>query len=222
MSDSSAKEMRDRQAAHWEAMYTQKPEMFGSSPSYAARMAADLFKREGVSRVLELGGGQGRDTMFLAKSGFDVTVLDYAQTGISAIESKAEEEQVTSLVTAIQHDVRSPLPFEAEVFDACYSHMLFCMALTKNELAGIAREIARVLKPEGINVYTARNTQDPDYGTGVSGGENLFEINGFVIHFFDEGMVSQFAEGYELLSIEEFEEGELPKRLLFVAQRRAT
>lgn len=221
ISSSNEKEMRDRQAAHWEAMFSQKPEMFGDEPSYAAVKAADLLERAGAKNILELGGGQGRDTVFLVRSGFDVTVVDYAEAGLAAIEGKASAEGWASSVTAVRHDVREAFPFEAGAFDACYSHMLFCMALTEGELAGISREIARVLKPGGINVYTARSVHDPDCGKGVPGGENLFEVNGFVIHFFDEDMVHRLAEGFEDVIIEEFEEGKLPRKLFLVTQTKA-
>ncbi len=70
-------------------------------------------------------------------------------------------------VTALRHDVRNPLPFEDESFDACYSHMLYCMALTTDELEFLCSEIRRVLKPGGLNVYTVRHTGDAHYGTGV-------------------------------------------------------
>ena len=39
-------------------------------------------------------------------------------------------------------------------FDACYSHMLFCMTLTTKQLEFIFQKLKRVLKPKGLVVYT--------------------------------------------------------------------
>ena len=42
--------------------------------------------------------------------------------------------------------------------------MLYCMALTVEELEFLSSEIKRVLKPDGLNVYTTRHTGDAQYG----------------------------------------------------------
>jgi cyclopropane fatty-acyl-phospholipid synthase-like methyltransferase len=70
----------DAQWRHWEQTFAERPEMFGEAPSEAARKAAELFTHEGVRTILELGGGQGRDTLFFAHQGFHVSVLDYGMS----------------------------------------------------------------------------------------------------------------------------------------------
>jgi len=67
----------DAQKEHWEDTFARKPDMFGSVPSEAAIAAGAAFKREGAKKILELGSGQGRDTLFFARSGFQVHALDY-------------------------------------------------------------------------------------------------------------------------------------------------
>jgi len=208
------------QHEHWETMLAQKPEMFGSSPSDPASKAAEIFRAEGVRRILELGGGQGRDTFFLVQSGFTVDVLDYAAPGVEAMQRKARELGVSDSVHPAQHDVRRPLPFPDATFDACYSHMLFCMALTTADLDALSREILRVLRPGGLCVYTVRTTNDPDFGRGIHRGEDLYENQGFIVHFFDRTKVERLGHGYEIVSIDEFEEGKLPRRLYRVTTRR--
>jgi len=85
------KEPLSKQKEHWENTFSSKPDMFGESPSAAALKAADAFKKEGKTKILELGGGQGRDTVFFAQSGFQIQVLDYSQSGVDAIKQKAEQ-----------------------------------------------------------------------------------------------------------------------------------
>jgi SAM-dependent methyltransferase len=156
--DKKSSEVRNKQKLHWEQTYSKEPQMFGEEPSQPARNAADLFKNEGTTNILELGGGQGRDTIFFAKNSFKVTALDYSKAGIEAIKEKASALGLSHSVTALSHDVRTPLPFADETFDACYSHMLFCMALTTAELEFLSGEVRRVLKPAGLCVYTVRHT----------------------------------------------------------------
>ena len=206
----------NKQQDHWDSKFLQMPQMFGDSPSDAAIKAAEIFLKESKTDLLELGGGQGRDTLFFAESGFQVQVLDYSQSGIDAITHKSRQRGLAQNIRARQHDIRAVLPFEDNTFDACYSHMLYCMALRLSELEALSEEIRRVLKPGGINVYTARHTGDAHYGTGIHRGEDLYEVNGFIVHFFSEEKVAQLAKGYDLVGLAEFEEGQLPRKLFRV------
>ena len=40
------------------------------------------FKKSNVERILELGSGQGRDTLFFARSGFNIEALDYSSSAV--------------------------------------------------------------------------------------------------------------------------------------------
>ncbi len=214
------KEVLNGQHQHWENMLLNKPDMFGTEPSDPAQKVAELFKKEGKVKILELGGGQGRDTIFFAQNGYQVTVVDYCESGVDTITQKSKDLGVSKSITAACHDVRKPLPFNDETFDACYSHMLYCMALTMAELEILSDEIWRVLRPNGLNIYTVRNTKDPHFRTGIHQGEEIYEIGGFVLHFFDKEKVEHLAKGFEIVSIDEFEEGGLPKRLFRVTLRK--
>ena len=195
--------------------------MFGTTPSEPARKAADLFKKEGADRILELGGGQGRDTLFFAGERFQVCTLDYSEESITTINQKALELGLSRSITARVHDIRQPLPFADDTFDGCFSHMLYCMALTTAELEFLSQEIRRVLKPGGLNIYTARHTGDTHYRTGIHRGEDLWEKGGFIVHFFSREKVAHLAKGNEVAILEEFEEGDLPRKLFFVGQRKS-
>lgn len=69
--------------------------------------------------------------------------------------------------------------------------MLFCMAFTGEEIKFLAQEVKRVLKPGGINVYSVRNLRDPHFGTGIHCGEKMYEVGGFIVHFFDKETIEQ-------------------------------
>lgn len=208
------------QHPHWEKNYSNNSEMFGENPSESAIKAVETFKKDGVVKILELGGGQGRDTIFFAKNGFHVYVLDYTETGIEAIKQKAQQLGLSQYITAICHDVRCPLPFDNKIFDACYSHMLFCMAFTNKEIIFLSSEIRRILKPDGLNVYTVRNISDPHYEKGIHRGEVMYEFNGFIVHFFSKEKVEHLAKGFYIVSIDEFEESELPRKLYRVTLKK--
>ena len=219
MGDFVAQTVVDAQKEHWEDTFANKPDMFGAA-SDPARYAAGIFKKENRKRVLELGAGQGRDTIFLAQNGFEIYALDYSESGLKEIMRKVQALGLRQSIKVIRHDVRNPLPFDDENFDACYSHMLYCMALTTTELEFLSDEIRRVLKPGALNIYTVRHTNDPDYGTGIHRGEDMYEVGGFIVHFFSREKVEHLAKGYEIVSLDELEEGRLPRKLFRVTLRK--
>jgi SAM-dependent methyltransferase len=194
--------------------------MFGAEPSYPAKVAANLFKTENKLRILELGSGQGRDSLFYAHGGLNVTVLDYSDAGLREIRKRAEAEGIADTIRPLVHDVRTPLPFESASFDAVYSHMLYCMALTSTELVALSAEIWRVLVPGGLNVFTVRTKQDAHYGTGIHRGEDMYEVGGFIVQFFDRAKVEAVSQGFDIVSVQEFEEGGLPRKLFLVTLRK--
>ena len=213
-------EVSDDQRRRWLEAFCENPALFGEKPSDAARFAAAAFKKEGLTRILELGGGQGRDTLYFARRGFRVHMLDCADEAVRSVTEKMRKQHLSDVVSVRRHDVRPPLPFADESFDGCYSHMLFCMALTTPELAFLSREVRRVLRPEGLHIYTVRHTGDAHYRTGIHRGEDIYEVDGFAVHFFSRKKVEQLAEGDEIIRVDEFEEGELPRRLFIVTLRK--
>lgn len=140
-------------------------------------------------------------------------MLDYTSEGTERIRQKAKEQGLSDRITVVEHDVRQPFPLPSGSFDACYSHMLYCMALTTDELVALNDHVRQVLRPGGYNIYTVRHKGDAHYGQGVHRAEDLYEVGGFIVHFFDRAKVETLTDGYELIDIHEFEEGGLPRKL---------
>ena len=178
------KKILDEQAQYWENYYITNPETFGVSPSAAAIKAAETFNKEGITNILELGAGQGSDTLFFAQKGFHIQILDFSQTAVDNIIKRAKTLGMDKLITGKIHNVKNALPFTDEKFGGCFSHKFYCMALTTKELQFLSQEIHRVLKNSGVNIYTARHTGDDDYKNGIHRGEDLYETDGFIVHYF--------------------------------------
>ncbi|MEW9674558.1 class I SAM-dependent methyltransferase, partial [Ammoniphilus sp. 3BR4] len=182
----SVKNVTDGQHPHWENHWNSHSELWNEPPSEVAVRAFQQFQTDGKSIILELGGGMGRDTIFFAQNGIQVYVVEYTKVSVETIKRKAESLNLTRSVHVLQHDVRKPLPFDPNFFDGCYSHMLYCMAFNKKELEFLSEEVNRVLKNKGLNIFTVRNTNDPLYGTSKQKDGDLYEVQGFILHFFDK------------------------------------
>ena len=211
------KKKLDHQSQHWEKNFSRKPGMFGSEPSIAAVKSLNFFKDK---KIIELGAGLGRDTIFFAQNSVQVEALDYSQKAIEFINNKSKKLNLTQFIKAKFFDIRKKLPFDNDTIDGCFSHMLYCMALSNYDLENLNKEILRVLKPGGINIYTVRHTNDGDYKNGNHIGEDLYENDGFIVHFFSKDKIEQLSKGFEILDIEKFEEGKFPRKLFKVVLKK--
>ena len=194
--------------------------MFGLDPSLSAKKALELFKEKNIHKIVEIGAGLGRDTLFFAKNSINITALDYSPSGIEAINQKTKKNNLSNYISTKLFDVRQKLPFEDNSVDACYSHMLYCMALTIDDLQKLNNEIHRILKPNGLNIYTVRHTNDGDYKNGKHIGEDLYENDGFIVHYFSEEKVNSLLNGFKNITLEKFEEGTFPRKLFFIVNEK--
>jgi SAM-dependent methyltransferase len=214
------KKILDQQSQYWEKNFLSKPEMFGLEPSKAAIYALKILKKENIKNILEIGAGLGRDTIFFAKNLISVQAIDYSPSAIRIINKKSKENKLTKVISTKIFDVRKKLPFKDSSIEACFSHMLYCMALSTSDIKNINKEILRILKPGGINIYTVRHVGDGDYMNGIHRGEDLYENDGFIVHFFSKKKISQVSDGFKILKIEDFEEGTFPRKLYSVTLKK--
>ena len=210
----------DQQSQHWESNFSSKPEMFGLNSSIPAKKSLKLFQEKKIDKIVEIGAGLGRDTIFFAKNSIHTIALDYSPSGIKIINQKTKKDNLSNYISTKLFDVREKLPFEDNSIEACYSHMLYCMALTTDDLQKLNSEIQRVLKTGGINIYTVRHTNDGDFKKGIHRGEDLYENDGFIVHYFSEEKVNSLLNGFKNISLEKFEEGTFPRKLFFVVNEK--
>ena len=199
------------QKEKWDTVYNSKADFFGADPSEFGVRSADQFVKNRFRRVLELGCGQGRDTLYFLSKGFDVTAMDYSSIGCKQLCGCASGQSLDKHLTTTKADARKGLPYKDGSFDAVFSHMFFTMQMTEKEIQFILDEVLRVLRPGGLNVYSVRNDHDDHFGKGRHMGEDMWENQmGLVVHFFSEDKIRRLSKGYEVVDIKETIEGSAP------------
>ena len=201
----------------WDKIYSDDSAFFGEDPSDFAQKCYSYFKKYGVKRILELGCGQGRDTIFFASNSFDVHAIDASKVAIENINQKLRQKNIS---LDLRHfKARQTLPYDSSYFDAVYSHMFYNMSFTDEELGFLFKESHRVLKNNGLLYFSVRSDKDVLYNKGKKIDNDIYEINGFQIRFFTKRQIQSFLENYfEIKNIEEsYEE---PVNLYFVFCRK--
>jgi SAM-dependent methyltransferase len=105
------------------------------------------------AHLLDLGCGTGLDAVHLAELGNRVTATDWSPQMVGRTLDRAASRQMTDRVRAINvgaHELGSL--GEAGIFDGVYSNLgpLNCVP----NLEDVARECARLLKPDGMLMFT--------------------------------------------------------------------
>jgi len=199
----------------WDKIYERDASFFGDNPSDFAVSCYGTMK-DRTKTILELGCGQGRDSLFFASKGIKVMALDYSRFAIEQLSKLAKQTGLP--IEASVYDTTKPLPFNDNEFDAVYSHMLFSMKFSQEQLKFIFKEIRRVLRNDGFHFFSVRNHNDKFYGKGIRVDDETYDINGFQIRFFTIQEIENLSEGFKIFEIkEDYEE---PVTLYLVASTK--
>ena len=129
----------------WNKVYKSDSTFFGEEPSNFALLCFNHMKTNNVKKVLELGAGHGRDTIFFASNGIEVVeALDYSSIAVEILDRIAKEKRLPIASQIFDVKKNNPLPFPDIYFDDVYSHMFLNMHFSLDDLHFIFSEISRV------------------------------------------------------------------------------
>jgi tellurite methyltransferase len=159
----------------WERAYTDLHAATFGGPSQEIRDVVASFHPG--SKALDLGCGEGRNSLFLAECGFDVTAVDISEAGIRKLDALAKDRSLS--VVAEVADMRE-YRFRRQ-YDLIVSHG--CLHLIERDSW---QELIRLFKtyttPGGINVVVVFTDTIPppddlrDYCLGLFREGELFTL----------------------------------------------
>ncbi|MFH0952184.1 MAG: class I SAM-dependent methyltransferase [Patescibacteria group bacterium] len=168
--------MKDWNKAYKEKKVLQKPVL------PIIEEAVDLFKERKFRKILDLGFGTGRHTIYLAQQGFTVFGVDTSQEGLNITEGRLKMEGLKASLSV--HDAGS-LPYGINFIDAIVSTYVIHHG-SKEDINIYFKEIKRVLKRSGLLVLTLLSTKDGFYGQGKETEKNTFlgvpDVDSDVLH----------------------------------------
>jgi hypothetical protein len=88
-------------------VYKSDNSFFGEEPSNFALLCFNHVKANNAKKILELGAGHGRDTIFFASNGIEVDALDYSSVAIDILnnESRGLSQIKELLLGIVSHSI---------------------------------------------------------------------------------------------------------------------
>lgn len=172
----------------WHIRFSEEEYIYGKEPN---QFVVDAASQLPSGRVLCIAEGEGRNAVYLASLGHEVTAWDYAQAGLDKTQKLAEEKGVQ--VQTELHDL-ADVQWLTEQWDAIvhiFGH--FPPAVMERTLMGIKQ----ALKPGGIYMSELYSKEQLAYGTGGPRDESMLidpidmlqAFDGFFIKHFQIGEV---------------------------------
>ena len=157
LSESEIKDVfLDIERDRWNRLYANPAPSFNTAPN---AFLTEVVKALKPGRALEIGMGQGRNSLYLATLGWDVTGFDIAETGMAVARKSAEAAGVK--ITTINSSM--------EAFD--YGVDQWDLIVATYEGASWREKAVRGLKPGGI-VVVEGFLRTPTTPQGASFGPN--------------------------------------------------
>ncbi len=136
--------------------YSNCPCFWGTAPGKYVKYIPDFIKS---GNILDLGAGEGKNSIYLAELGFKVTAVEISQYAIGNFNKRVEtlNETVKTKLEMIHQDV---LTFEtASKYDVVIAYGLLHCLPSIEAVETLAKKIKKWVKPNGIIVIVAFNDE---------------------------------------------------------------
>jgi SAM-dependent methyltransferase len=146
-----------------------------------------------TGRLLDLGAGQGQDSLYFADRGYRVVATDFSEFALSRITDSRIQKQLV--------DLSHPLPFSPGSFDVVYSHLAlhyFNLKRTQN----LFDEIYQILKPNGIFATLTNTVADPEITEATLLEPDFYESGGIYKHYFSVDSMARLTHKFNILLLD--------------------
>lgn len=132
----------------YEQLYQAEEYYWGLEPAaFLERIIAAKPPRRGM-KILDIGCGEGKDAVYMAKKGYTVTAFDLTESGIEKTKKLAAQQGVR--INAYVDDINT---FETdERFDIVYSSGTL-QYINEENISAFFEKITKMTNPHGFNYF---------------------------------------------------------------------
>ena len=184
--------MSDSEREHWDHRYSTEGARSTAPAAFLVEAAPHLPPR---ARILDVGGGSGRNAIWLAERGHDVTIADISESGLEIARTASREAgvEVATVCMDFDTDPFPPGPWDVVVDFHFIKRNLFPVFL-------------KSLRPGGLLVFcraTVRNlerNERPPRSYLLAEGEGWDLLDGFELLIAREGWSVEDRHEFEALA----------------------
>lgn len=184
--------------SYWDEYY--KTQFGGgiTSPSLFAKAMLENYMVKGNS-LIELGCGNGRDSLYFAENGMNVTGIDASEVAIQKLQKK----NANHCIFVCDDFVNAGAIYQIQ-YDYCYSRFTL-HAINEEQESQILDKAYKMLKSSGYLFIEARSIRDGKYGKGKEVEKNAYIYDGHYRRFIDPLELKNKLEkiGFVILKLEE-------------------
>ncbi len=187
---------RDR--LYWNQYYIKPPEILGKPSDFAVSIANEMIPGK---QLLELGCGNGRDSLFFLEKGMFVTGVDVSDAAIRNLQSLVDMSDKAMFVC--DDFVKCRAVFQRQ-YDYIYSRFTL-HAITDSQEDELLRNIKDAMIANSKLYIETRTIHDDIYGMGKEVAPNSFIFEGHFRRFIDPAILEKklIRLGYKILRMEE-------------------
>ena len=187
-----------RDQLYWNQYYAERPKILGKPSNFAISVADDLVMGK---HLLELGCGNGRDSLFFMERGLYVTGVDASDEAIRNLQLAVGDSDRAMFIC--DDFVKCRAVFQRQ-YDYIYSRFTL-HAITDEQEDELLRNIKDAMAAESKLYIEARTIRDDIYGKGEKVAPNAYVYDGHFRRFIDPHVLENklIRLGYKVLRLEE-------------------
>lgn len=188
----------DRDKEYWNNYYKK----FKGELAEPSNFAVEVEKRlELVSHIMELGCGNGRDSLYFLSKGHNTTAIDSSDAAIDMLNETTKNNPKALFIC--DDFVKCHALYQMQ-YDCVYSRFTL-HAITEEQEDELLANVKEALSAGGLFCIEARTINDEIYGKGIKVAHNAFEYNDHFRRFIDVDEFKKKLEklGFTIIYIEE-------------------
>ena len=165
------------QRARWNRIFTDPKAGFNREPNAFLQRSLEARK---PGRALDVGSGMGRNALWLASKGWDVTGIDFSDEGVRLTKEAAAARNLKLNVVRISADEFDYGSAQYDLIIGMYMHQIF----SRN-----AAKMIKALRPGGmvlVEAYHEDISQNAGRPLGYQSNELLRAFDGLRIKYYED------------------------------------
>lgn len=187
-----------RDQSYWNQYYAKRPDILGRPSDFAVSISNGLVSGK---HLLELGCGNGRDSLFFIEHGLYVTGVDASNEAIQRLQETVSSSNQAMFVC--DDFVKCRAVFQRQ-YDYIYSRFTL-HAITDEQEDELLQNIKDAMIDGSRLFIEARTIHDDIFGKGREVAPNAYVYDGHFRRFIDPGLLETklTSLGYKILSLKE-------------------